>query len=236
LQHLPSRRTVRSAGCEPPTPAVSRRRRGRPASGVTPASLAKVGRMTQPVRRRPYDAPSDRHPGESREQEQEAEPLNRTPSGKREAGSRKQQAESWKRRAGNSMSPTARRRLFRPFRRACVECRVQPARFQYRGRVRADRDHTLCFRCFRAEVNRQRAQRLAASDSRRRDTSAFMRAESGTPVLRTHERTRAMSCRNVESHNFCDVPVDTPLSRLHYCRVHPRQSPGPRSRRAAPSV
>jgi hypothetical protein len=177
---------------------------------------------------------SDRHPGGSREQE--AEPLNRTPSEKREgeAGSGKQEAGSSKQKAGTGeqeifMSPTARRRLFRPFRRACVECRVHPARFQYRGRVRADRDHTLCFRCFRAEVNRQRAHRLAASDSRRRDTSAFMRAESGTPVLRTHERTRAMACRNVEPRNFCDVPVDTPLSRLHYCRVHPRQSPGPRS-------
>ena len=60
------------------------------------------------------------------------------------------------------MSPTARRRLFRPFRRACIECRVQPALFQYRGRVRADRDHTLCFRCFRSEVQRQRARRLGA--------------------------------------------------------------------------
>jgi hypothetical protein len=60
------------------------------------------------------------------------------------------------------MSPTARRRLYRPFRRACIECRVQPALFQYRGRVRADRDHTLCFRCFRSEVQRQRARRLAA--------------------------------------------------------------------------
>jgi hypothetical protein len=34
------------------------------------------------------------------------------------------------------------------------------ARFQHRGHVRADRDHTLCFRCFRAEVERARARRL----------------------------------------------------------------------------
>lgn len=59
------------------------------------------------------------------------------------------------------MSPTARRRLYRPFRRTCVACLEQPALFQYRGRVRADRDHTLCFRCFRAEVERLRARRLA---------------------------------------------------------------------------
>lgn len=58
------------------------------------------------------------------------------------------------------MSPTARRRLYRPFRRVCIECLAQPALFQYRGRVRADRDHTLCFRCFRAAVERLRARRL----------------------------------------------------------------------------
>ena len=33
-------------------------------------------------------------------------------------------------------------------------------RFRYEGEVRADRDHTLCFRCFRAEVNRARARGL----------------------------------------------------------------------------
>jgi hypothetical protein len=44
----------------------------------------------------------------------------------------------------------------------CQNCRDRKARFQYRGAVRADRDHTLCFECYRSEVNRQRAQRLAA--------------------------------------------------------------------------
>ncbi len=57
------------------------------------------------------------------------------------------------------MSPAARHRLYRRWSRLCVECREQPARFKYRGRVRADRDHTLCFRCFRAERDRQRAVR-----------------------------------------------------------------------------
>jgi hypothetical protein len=46
-------------------------------------------------------------------------------------------------------------------RRTCQRCQERKARFQYRGRVRADRDHTLCFECFRSERNRQRAQRLA---------------------------------------------------------------------------
>jgi hypothetical protein len=42
----------------------------------------------------------------------------------------------------------------------CRNCQAHRARFRYRGRVRADRDHTLCFRCFRAEVNRLRARHL----------------------------------------------------------------------------
>ena len=46
-------------------------------------------------------------------------------------------------------------------RHLCLGCREHRARFRYRGQVRADRDHNLCFRCYRAEVNRQRARRLA---------------------------------------------------------------------------
>lgn len=43
----------------------------------------------------------------------------------------------------------------------CQRCRDRKARFRYRGAVRADRDHTLCFECFRREVNQARARRLA---------------------------------------------------------------------------
>jgi len=43
----------------------------------------------------------------------------------------------------------------------CQCCRDRKARFRYRGAVRADRDHTLCFECFRGEVNQARARRLA---------------------------------------------------------------------------
>ena len=59
------------------------------------------------------------------------------------------------------MSPAASRRLHRHERHVCLECRVQRALFRYRGEVRADRDHTLCFRCYRAEVERSRARRLS---------------------------------------------------------------------------
>ena len=45
-------------------------------------------------------------------------------------------------------------------RHACQSCRSRKARFRYRGSVRADRDHTLCFECYRSERERQRARRL----------------------------------------------------------------------------
>jgi len=44
--------------------------------------------------------------------------------------------------------------------RLCVECRQRRARYVYRGLVKADHDHTLCFRCFRSLINRVLAQTL----------------------------------------------------------------------------
>ena len=46
-------------------------------------------------------------------------------------------------------------------RQACQSCRDRKARFRYRDSVRADRDHTLCFECYRRERERQQATRLA---------------------------------------------------------------------------
>ena len=43
----------------------------------------------------------------------------------------------------------------------CEGCRERKARFQYRGVVKADRGHTLCFACFRSERDRLRARELA---------------------------------------------------------------------------
>ena len=47
----------------------------------------------------------------------------------------------------------------------CERCRDRKARFQYRGHVRADRDHSLCFACYRSERERQRAQGTSALGS-----------------------------------------------------------------------
>ena len=55
----------------------------------------------------------------------------------------------------------AANRTMKGTRHACQSCRTRKARFSYRGSVRADRDHTLCFECYRHERERQRARRLA---------------------------------------------------------------------------
>ena len=49
----------------------------------------------------------------------------------------------------------------------CVACGERRPLFSFRGAVKADRDHNLCFRCHRAEVNRLRARRwdVAVSDA-----------------------------------------------------------------------
>lgn len=47
------------------------------------------------------------------------------------------------------------------FRTLCAACQERKARFRYRGEVRADRDHALCFECYRGEINRARARRLS---------------------------------------------------------------------------
>ena len=46
-------------------------------------------------------------------------------------------------------------------RQQCESCHARKARFRYGGVVKADRDHTLCFECFRAERDRCRARLLA---------------------------------------------------------------------------
>src|SRR5687767_10624446 len=58
------------------------------------------------------------------------------------------------------MSISERHRRSKHFRTLCAACQERKARFRYRGEVRADRDHTLCFECYRREINRARARRL----------------------------------------------------------------------------
>jgi hypothetical protein len=64
------------------------------------------------------------------------------------------------------MSSTAPRES-KKTRRTCESCRQRKARFRYRGVVKADRDHTLCFECFRSARDSGRAQALSGSPSHR---------------------------------------------------------------------
>ena len=58
------------------------------------------------------------------------------------------------------MSSTELHRRLKRVKTLCMACQGRKARFKYRGEVRADRDHTLCFECYRGEVNRARSRRL----------------------------------------------------------------------------
>ena len=43
----------------------------------------------------------------------------------------------------------------------CVACRERRSLFRYRGVVKADADHTLCFQCYRSVRDRVRPHRFA---------------------------------------------------------------------------
>jgi hypothetical protein len=64
------------------------------------------------------------------------------------------------------MSSNERRRRSKRDRVLCAACQERKARFRYRQKVRADRDHTLCFECYRSEVDRTRARRLVEASVR----------------------------------------------------------------------
>lgn len=54
--------------------------------------------------------------------------------------------------------------------RSCVRCHERAARFRYRHRVRRDRSHELCFRCFRSVLDASRATRLVTRSPSRAHT------------------------------------------------------------------
>ncbi len=58
------------------------------------------------------------------------------------------------------MSNRERRRRFRGERHLCAQCRARAAKYRYHGHVRADRQHVLCFQCFRSARERMRAFEL----------------------------------------------------------------------------
>lgn len=79
------------------------------------------------------------------------------------------------------MSPRAFRRAVRADRRLCAECRARKAKFRYRGHVRADRQHVLCFQCFRAARERMRALELGRLPFEAPDLSVPARLDPAAP-------------------------------------------------------
>lgn len=71
------------------------------------------------------------------------------------------------------MSSTERHSRSKSSKHLCAACQERKARFKYRRVVRADRDHTLCFECYRGEVNRARARRLTEGVTPQRTNSPF---------------------------------------------------------------
>ena len=83
----------------------------------------------------------------------------------------------------------------RSTRKLCNRCRERKARFRYRGRVKADRDHTLCFECFRAERDHRRAPMLAEVSRPLPLRSPFDAAPALTPreVAHRHRMLRHLA-------------------------------------------
>jgi hypothetical protein len=79
------------------------------------------------------------------------------------------------------MSRTARHEN-RKARQMCQRCRDRKARFRYRGHIKADSDHTLCFECYRSEHDRQHARRMLSVHA---------------PILRSSSQIARLSDREV---------------------------------------
>jgi hypothetical protein len=64
----------------------------------------------------------------------------------------------------------------------CEACRERRARFRYRGRVKADRAHTLCFQCHRSVRDRAVAALLAWPEAWLPFVGLPVRVGRGLPV------------------------------------------------------
>jgi hypothetical protein len=63
--------------------------------------------------------------------------------------------------------------MHRLSRHTCRACNQHPAGyFDRRGRFKAAPDHPLCVRCFRTELDRERARQLFERPAERRDRAA----------------------------------------------------------------
>ena len=86
-------------------------------------------------------------------------------------------------------------------RKHCQSCHARKARFRYRGQVRADRDHTLCFECYRSQRDRRRARSLRDV---RPLASPFDRVELSQRAI-AHRRAMLAHLR-LQSHDANAIP------------------------------
>ena len=89
------------------------------------------------------------------------------------------------------MSGGNRRRRGGNERHLCAACRERKARFQYRGAVRADRQHVLCFECFRSAQERLRAWKI-------REGLVAGALDRHTPEATKHGAPAALTERQLE--------------------------------------
>lgn len=61
----------------------------------------------------------------------------------------------------------------------CIDCQDRRARFRYRGVVKWDKEHKLCFACYRAQTNRFR-------EGIRAEHSARIPIHLGNSIFATH--------------------------------------------------
>ena len=69
----------------------------------------------------------------------------------------------------------------------CIGCQEHPAKFRFRGRVKRDKDHTLCPRCHRSLADRCHAQRVGRERPARvfayESTASFFRQTLEQPPV-----------------------------------------------------
>jgi len=65
--------------------------------------------------------------------------------------------------------------------KTCVFCKVRRARYQYRGRVRWNPQHNVCFKCRRSYLDRLRAASAPGAGTIRYTEDSF--AASPAPIL-----------------------------------------------------
>ena len=102
------------------------------------------------------------------------------------------------------MSSTKRHSRSKSAKYLCAACQERKARFKYRRVVRADRDHTLCFECYRGEVNRERARRLTEGVPPPRISSPFGSLSLGSGG---HDERQLAHRRRMLDHLQCTPAV-----------------------------